>query len=88
MEKRNFVVELNNGIKYCGFGKKVFGPLGNMGIKFDYVFSVNRTDSDIISKPKKTNFIFPINEDDLIWPIKQGNVYIDTMINKFGLNIG
>lgn len=87
MEKRYFVIEVNSGIKYCGYGKKCFGLLGNMGIKFDTIFSVSADDTKIISMPQKPHYIFTIDDTDLILPLEVGNNYIKEINKKFNLNL-
>lgn len=87
MSKRYFVIEMNNGVKYCGYGSTCFGPRGDMGIKFDFVFSVNKDNSQIISPPQKSKYIFTIDYDCLIIPQDKGYDYIKEMNKKFNLNI-
>lgn len=84
--KRYYVIESQNGVKICGFGQKAINNDENLYINFDWAFTIDSSNTKLLSSQKMTPTKIELNYTDLLWPVSDmTEQFVKDMKNNFNI---
>lgn len=84
--KRYYVIESQNGVKICGFGQKAVNNDENLYINFDWAFTIDSSNTKLLSSQKMTPTKIELNYTDLLWPVSDmTEQFVKDMKNNFNI---